>query len=96
MSSINTTSYYKLMFVSALCPVSAKDSSFSVRLVRSEVNGDSVLHSNLHKKYAAASAQLKKAATHTHASPLCSYLMQMAVTTALSRAPTLAATSHPK
>jgi hypothetical protein len=84
------------MYVPSLCPVSAKDSSFSVKLVRTEVNRDSALHSNLHKKYAAASAQLKKAAAHTHASHLASYLMQMAVTTALSRAPTLAATSHPK
>jgi hypothetical protein len=54
------------------------------------------LHSNFPKQYAAASAQLKKAAAHTHASHLSSYLMQMAVTTALSRAPTLATTSHPK
>jgi hypothetical protein len=83
------------MFALALCSVSAKDSSFSVRLVRTEVNRDSALHSNLHKKYAAASAQLKKAAAHTHASHLSSYLMQIAVTTALTRAPTLDATSHP-
>jgi hypothetical protein len=54
------------------------------------------LHNNFPKKYAAASAQLKKAAAHTHASHLASYLTQMAVTTALSKAPTLAATSHPK
>jgi len=54
------------------------------------------LHSNFPKKYAAARAQLKKAAAHNHASPLSSYLMQMAVTTALHRAATLATTSHPK
>jgi hypothetical protein len=71
-------------------------SGFLVRPVRTGVNRDSALHSNLHKKYAASSAQLKKAAAHTHASPLSSYLMQMAVTTALPRAKTLATTSHPK
>src|SRR5215212_3144709 len=54
------------------------------------------LHSNFPKQYAAASAQLKKAATHTHASPLASSLTQMAVTTALHRAPTLATISHAK
>jgi len=56
----------------------------------------SALHSNFTNQYAAVSAQTKKAAAHNHASPLASYLMQMAVTTALHRAPTLAATSHPK
>jgi hypothetical protein len=77
-------------------PLSAKDSSFSVKLVRTEVNRDSALHSNLHKKYAAASAQLKKAAAHTHASHLSSNLTQRVATTPLNRAMTLAATSNPK
>jgi hypothetical protein len=94
--SITYTSYRKLMFVPALCPVSAKDSSSPVWLVRTGVNRDSACHSILTKKYAAARAQLKKAAAHTHASHLSSYLMQMAVTTALNRAETLNATSHQK
>jgi hypothetical protein len=96
MSSSNMASYRKLMFVPALCPVSAKDSSFSVWLVRTGVNRDSALHSNFPKQYAATSAQPKKHAAHNHASPLASYLTQMAVTTALLRAPTLATTSTPK
>jgi hypothetical protein len=57
--SITYTSYRKLMFVPALCPVSAKDSSSAVWPVRTGVNRDSARHSNLHKKYAAASPQLK-------------------------------------
>jgi hypothetical protein len=67
-----------------------------VWLVRTGANRGSALHSNFPKQYAAASAQLKKAAAHTHASHLSSYLTQMAVTTALSRAPTLATTSNAK
>jgi hypothetical protein len=62
MSSITTSSYYKLMFAPALCytlrPVSLSWLSF-MRLVKAEVNRDSARHSNLHKKYAAASPQLK-------------------------------------
>jgi hypothetical protein len=58
--------------------------------------GHAALHSNFPKQYAAASAELKKAAAQNHASHLSSYLMQMAVTTALTKAPTLAHTSHPK
>jgi hypothetical protein len=84
------------MFVPALCPVSAKDSSFSVWLVRTGVNRDSARHSNLHKEYAATSPKLKKAAVQKYAKNLSSYLMQRAVTTALTRAKTLIATSNPK
>jgi hypothetical protein len=58
--------------------------------------GHAALHSNFPKQYAATSAEPKKAAAHNHASPLASYLTQMAVTTALHRVPMLAATSHPK
>jgi hypothetical protein len=94
--SIIYTSYHKLMFVPALCPVSGKVSSFSVWLVRTRLNRDSALHSNFPKQYAAVSPQLKKAAAHTHASTLSSYLKHMAVTVALSRAQTLATTSTPK
>jgi hypothetical protein len=64
--------------------------------VRIGANRDSACHSNLHKEYAAASAKLKKAAVQNHASHLSSYLMHMAVTTALTRAKTLTAISNPK
>jgi hypothetical protein len=84
------------MFAIALCPVSAKYSSFSVWPVRTGANRDSARHSNFPKQYAAASAETKKAAAHNHASPLASYLTQMAVTTALNTAKMLDATSHPK
>jgi hypothetical protein len=84
------------MFVPTLCLVSAKVSSFSVWPVRIGANRDSARHSILPKKYAAVSAQPKNDAAQSHASPLASYLMQMAVTTALNRAKTLDAISHPK
>jgi hypothetical protein len=84
------------MFVPALCPVPAKDSSFSVWPVRTGANRDSALHSNLHKEYAAASAKIKNAAVQKYAKNLSSYVMQRAVTTALTRAKTLIATSNPK
>jgi hypothetical protein len=58
--------------------------------------GHAALHSNFTKQYAATNAEPKKAAAHNHASPLASYLPQMAVTTALNRAKTLDATSNPK
>src|SRR5215212_6825609 len=92
----HTSSYCKLMFVPALFPVSAKVSSFSVWPVRTWPNRDAAPHSNFPKLYAPTSAEPKKAAAHNYASPLASYLTQMAVTTALSRAKTLDATSTPK
>src|SRR5215213_5557476 len=69
---------------------------FSVWPVRTGANRDSARHSNFPKQYAAASAETKKAAAHNHASPLASYLTQMAVTTALTTAKMLDATSNPK
>src|SRR5215218_9158107 len=58
--------------------------------------GHAALHSNFTKQYAAISAEPKKHAAHNHASPLASYLTQMAVTTALHRATMLAPTSKAK
>src|SRR5215216_5862868 len=71
-------------------------SSFSVWTVRTRANRHSALHSNFPKQYAAASADPKKAAAQNHAGGLSSYLKHMAVTTALTRAQTLATPSHPK
>jgi hypothetical protein len=84
------------MFVPSLCPVSAKDSSFPVLLVRTGANRDSALHSNFPKQYAATSAEPKKVAAQNHASPLSSNLTQRAATTPLNRDTTLAATSNAK
>src|SRR5215203_7562462 len=86
LSSINTASYCKLMFAPALCPVSAKDSSFSVWPVRTRVNRDSALHSNFPKQYAAASAEAKNDAAKNHANLLSSYLTQRVANTPLQRA----------
>jgi hypothetical protein len=96
LSSITTAFYYKLMFAPALCPVSAKDSSFSVWPVRTGPNRDSALHSNFPKQYAATSAEAKKAAAQNHACPLSSYLTQRVATTPLPRATMLAPTSKAK
>jgi hypothetical protein len=84
------------MFVSALCPVSAKDSSFSVWPVRTRVNRDSALHSTFPKQYAATSAEIKNNAAQNNAGPLSSNLMQRAATAALNRATMLVPTSNAK
>jgi hypothetical protein len=94
--SIIYTSYRKLMFVPALCPVSAKDSSFPLQPVRIGANRDSALHSNFPKQYAPTSVDPKKAATQNHASPLSSCLTQRLANTPLHRATMLAPTSNAK
>jgi hypothetical protein len=94
--SITYTSYRKLMFVSALCPVSAKVSSFSVWPVRTGPNSDFALHSNFPKQYAPTSAETKNEAAKNCAYLLNSYVTQRVANTPLHRATTLAATSNPK
>jgi hypothetical protein len=67
-----------------------------LRLVRSEANRDSALHSNFPKQYAAARAEAKNEAAKNHANPLSSHLTQRVANTPLHRATMLAATSNAK
>jgi hypothetical protein len=97
--SINTSSYYKLMFVpcSHDCGVTSLPLLFFLRLVRkNRVNRDSALHSKFHKQYAPTSAEPKNDAAQNQASPLSSYLTQRVANTPLHKATMLAATSTPK